>query len=62
MMKFPVNFPVSREFGSGDAFDYDCVRHHAVHLVPKVSDAVTKASNLRGFAGLNRRGSVSADR
>ena len=27
--KFPVNFPVSREFRSGDGFDYDCVRHHA---------------------------------
>src|SRR5262249_4005884 len=26
--KFPVNFPVSREFGSGDGFDCDCVRHH----------------------------------
>ena len=39
---------------------YDCVPgtqfessgdHHAVRLVPKVSDAVTKASNLRAFAG-----------
>ena len=29
-MKFPVLFPVSREFASGDGFDYDRVRHHAV--------------------------------
>jgi hypothetical protein len=35
----------------GDRFDLDCVRHHAVHLVLKVSDAVTKASDLRAFAG-----------
>ena len=27
LTKFPVNFPVSREFGSGDGFDCDCVRH-----------------------------------
>jgi hypothetical protein len=26
--KFPVNFPAGREFGSGDGFDLDCVRHH----------------------------------
>src|SRR5664280_1425066 len=23
------DFPVSREFGTGDGFDYDCVRRHA---------------------------------
>ena len=34
---------------------------HAVHLVPKVTDAVTKASNLRAFAGYYLRGAVSAD-
>src|SRR5450631_1269161 len=28
--KFPVLFPVSSEFRSGDGFDHDCVRHHAV--------------------------------
>src|SRR4029078_2176012 len=28
----PVNFPVSREFGNGDGFDLDCVRHHPVWL------------------------------
>src|SRR5262245_37230197 len=28
--KFPVNFPVSREFDGGDGFDWDCVRHHPV--------------------------------
>jgi hypothetical protein len=51
MTKFPVLFPVSTEFRIGDRFDYDYVRYHAVHLVPKVSDAVTKASDLRAFAG-----------
>jgi tripartite-type tricarboxylate transporter receptor subunit TctC len=29
-VKFPVNFPVSREIGCRDRFEYDCVRHHAV--------------------------------
>jgi hypothetical protein len=47
----PVLFPDSREFSSGDRFDGDCVRHHAVLLVPKVSDPLQKASNLRAFAG-----------
>jgi len=27
LAKFPVNFPVSREFDSWDGFDCDCVRH-----------------------------------
>jgi hypothetical protein len=35
----------------GDRFEIDCVRHHAVLVVPKVSDGVSKASNLRAFAG-----------
>ena len=52
LTKFPDNFPVSRECGSGDGFDCDCVRHHAVHSVIKVSDQGAKASNLRAFAGL----------
>jgi hypothetical protein len=25
LTKFPVNFPVSREFGSGDGFVADCI-------------------------------------
>src|SRR5262245_61388430 len=29
-VKFPVNFPVSRGISSGDRFDTDCIRHHAV--------------------------------
>jgi hypothetical protein len=29
-MKFPVKFPVSREFGCGDRFACDCVRHHQI--------------------------------
>jgi len=28
LTKFPVLFPVSREFDSGDGFDLDCVRRH----------------------------------
>src|SRR3954464_4307999 len=28
-VKFPVNFPVSREFHPGARFDGDCIRHHA---------------------------------
>jgi hypothetical protein len=28
LTKFPVNFPVSREFGSGDGFVRDCIHHH----------------------------------
>ena len=42
-MKFPVNFPVSREFGSGDGFDVDCVRHHAVPQVSGYRDIASKA-------------------
>ena len=38
-MKFPVNFPVSREFGSGDGFDYDCVRHHFSSIFLRSHDA-----------------------
>src|SRR5262245_38393182 len=34
-MKFPVNFPVSREFASGDGFDYDCVRHQLKQSVSR---------------------------
>jgi hypothetical protein len=26
--KFPVNFPVSREFDGGDGFESDCIHHH----------------------------------
>ena len=28
--KFPVKFPVSREFGRGDRFAVDCIVSHAV--------------------------------
>jgi hypothetical protein len=37
--KFPVLFPVSREFRPRDGFDIDCVRHHALfrkRAVPKM--------------------------
>jgi hypothetical protein len=47
----PVLFPDSREFSSGDRFDGDCVRHHAVLFVPKVSDLIPKASNIRALGG-----------
>jgi hypothetical protein len=46
LKKIPVLFPVSRDFGSGDAFDCDCVRHHAVLLVPKYNG--TEPDQLRG--------------
>ncbi len=51
-VKFPVFFPVSREIASRDGFACDCVRHHAVLFVLKVSSATGKASNLRAFWGL----------
>jgi len=28
--KFPVNFPVTRNFDSGDEFAVDCVHRHAL--------------------------------
>ena len=40
--KFPVLFPVCREFGSGDAFDLDCVHHHAVLRIWKFPDGRRK--------------------
>ncbi len=47
---FPVNFPVSREFRSGDRFDTDCIRHHAFarnwRSIPRL---VWKCSPLAGF-------------
>src|SRR5450631_2932919 len=30
--KFPVNFPVSREFMGRDRFELDCLRHHSPAL------------------------------
>jgi hypothetical protein len=42
-VKFPVFFPVSREFGSGDGFDLDCVRHHAVPSISDPRDFARKA-------------------
>ena len=59
--KYPVYFSVSRELNTRDRFACDCMRHHAVLLVSKVSDAATKASNLRAFAGRTRRSAVSAE-
>ncbi len=51
-MKFPVNFPVSRELRGGDRFECDCVRHHAVRSAHIVSNAATKTPNRGAFAGL----------
>jgi hypothetical protein len=47
MEKFPVNFPVSREFGSGDGFDCDCVRHHPQNRALILQIFFTEVSNAR---------------
>ena len=46
--KFPVNFPVSREFERGDRFEWDCVRHHAVSGETLFCDAETRAPRCDG--------------
>ena len=43
LMKFPVLFPVSREFERGDRFECDCVRHHAVPQISGARDFPRKA-------------------
>src|SRR5262245_9358610 len=48
-MKFPVNFPVSREFAGGDRFECDCVRHHALSQVWRFSEGVRGAPIWRGL-------------
>ena len=42
MTKFPVNFPVSREFGSGDRFVHDCVRRQAKRYWPRSKFALRR--------------------
>jgi hypothetical protein len=41
--KFPVLFPVCREFGSGDAFDLDCVHHHPASVFSTSTTSETLA-------------------
>jgi hypothetical protein len=48
-MKFPVYFPVSREFGSGDGFESDCVRHYAVSKISGVREFTLKAPKNVGL-------------
>jgi hypothetical protein len=45
--KFPVNFPVSREFERGDRFEWDCVRHHGVRRERRIPSSPTLAPNWR---------------
>ena len=44
--KFPVVFPVSRKFASGDGFDYDCVRHHFSSEIQRVAEAKKRRKKL----------------
>lgn len=48
LTKFPVFFPVSREFGSGDGFDCNCVRHHAFAQTQRFSRDTQKPCVLQG--------------
>ena len=48
--KFPVLFPVNREFGCRDGFDNDCVRHHALCRNGKSLRDWRIASNRRASA------------
>jgi hypothetical protein len=50
--KFPVLFPVSREFGIGDRFDIDCIRHHPVSRISKDRSLRPKGRQLRGTVRL----------
>jgi hypothetical protein len=47
--KFPVLFPVSREFASGDGFDNDYVRHHAPWRTPAVLATLRQLAVRRAF-------------
>ena len=56
--KFPVLFPVSREFECGDGFDNDCVRHQQVLPWWGFPEIVQMPSNWRRRGGgfrLSRR-------
>ncbi|MGA8963415.1 MAG: hypothetical protein WB525_02905, partial [Pseudolabrys sp.] len=48
-------FPVSREFGSGDGFDLDCVRHQAfqqlVYLTIGAADLLPTLLPMIGIVG-----------
>ena len=46
--KFPVIFPVIREFGCRDGFAFDCIHHHAVVCYRRFPEGVRKAPNWRG--------------
>jgi hypothetical protein len=50
-MKFPVNFPVSREFGSGDRFDCDCVRRQVLSYRPCSDLAFCGSAGCSGISG-----------
>jgi hypothetical protein len=47
--KIPVLFPVSREFGSGDGFAYDCVRHHPFRVSADLRRLAEYARQWRAF-------------
>ncbi len=49
-IKFPVLFPVSREFGGGDRFDIDCAHHHASPIEPRISGLWCKRPIYGGIA------------
>ena len=54
-MKFPVLFPVSREFENGDRFVCDCVRHHAVQLFWYIVETCDVGPLLGGLFYFTRR-------
>jgi hypothetical protein len=47
--KFPVIFPDKREFGRGDGFESDCVRHHAVPRFGEISRRLVNSPELAGL-------------
>ena len=51
--KFPVNFPVSREFRCRDGFASDCILHHPVWLSGALWRLASLARQLAGFFALS---------
>ena len=51
---FPVNFPVSREFGRGERFDSDCVHSQPPAHGPLCGEALRKMARRRPLSGLYR--------
>ena len=62
MDKFPVLFPVSREFGSGDGFVRDCIHHHAVPQISGHRDFVRTGGVSAAYSTRDFRHPVSGRR